>query len=103
MREASQRIQRYMIGLDREAFRHDERTRDAVLRNLEIIGEAAKRIPNGIRERKPGIDWRRLAGLRNIIAHAYFGIDETILWDIVANKVPNLAQQLKRGPMDHET
>ena len=78
MREACQRIERYVAGMDRAAFQRDEKTRDAVLRNLEVIGEAAKRIPDDIRALHPGIDWRRIAGLRDVIAHAYFGIDEAM-------------------------
>ena len=94
MREACQRIERYVAGMDQAAFRRDEKTRDAVLRNLEVIGEAAKRIPDDIRALHPGIDWRRIAGLRDVIAHAYFGIDEAILWDIVESKVPTLILHL---------
>ena len=94
MREACQRIERYVAGMDQVAFRRDEKTRDAVLRNLEVIGEAAKRIPDDIRALHPGIDWRRIAGLRDVIAHAYFGIDEGILWDIVESKVPSLFRHL---------
>jgi uncharacterized protein with HEPN domain len=65
-------------------------TRDAVLRNLEVIGEAAKHIPADIRAQVGGLDWRRVIGFRDIVAHAYFGIDEAILWNIVSVKVPEL-------------
>jgi uncharacterized protein with HEPN domain len=61
-----------------------------VLRNLEVIGEAAKQIPPDIRARVIGVEWRKIIGFRDIVAHAYFGIDETILWDIISKKVPDL-------------
>ncbi|GAI28132.1 unnamed protein product, partial [marine sediment metagenome] len=67
-------------------------TYDAVVRNLEIIGEAAKHISDQLREQLPDIDWRKIAGMRDMLAHAYFGIDDDILWDVVQNKVPQLAK-----------
>jgi uncharacterized protein with HEPN domain len=79
MVEASRRIIGYTEGMDAERFRHDDKTRDAVPRNLEVIGEAAKRLPDNVRAKHPAIDWRRIAGFRDIIAHAYFGIDPAIL------------------------
>jgi len=87
---ACRKIQRFTAGLDKDGFRSDERTYDAVLRNLEVIGEAVKNLPEEARDRAPAIEWRKIAGLRDIIAHGYFGIDDEILWDIVARKVPEL-------------
>jgi uncharacterized protein with HEPN domain len=58
-----------------------------VVRNLEIIGEAAKKLPDGVRLNHPEIDWKRIAGLRDILIHEYFGVDEDIIWDIVENKI----------------
>ena len=95
MLESSQRIMRYTEGMDADRFRNDEKTRDAVLRNLEVIGEAARRLPAEVRVKHPAIDWRRITGFRGIIVHAYFGIDPAILWDIVSNKVPELWRQLE--------
>jgi uncharacterized protein with HEPN domain len=94
--ESSKKILRYVEGLTLDQFKADEKTYDAVVRNLEIIGEAAKNIPDSARVMMPDIEWRRPAGLRDIIAHAYFGIDDTILWDVIQHKVPELKQAIER-------
>ncbi|HEY6458874.1 MAG TPA: DUF86 domain-containing protein [Polyangiaceae bacterium] len=97
MVEAVRRVTQYSAGLTREAFMADAKTVDAVVRNLEILGEAAKHVSDATRVQHPAIEWRRIAGLRDILAHDYFGIDEDILWDVVANKVPALKPLLERA------
>ena len=84
----------YTRGMDLETFLADERTYDAVLRNLELVGEASKHIPESFRKQHPMIDWRRMSGLRDILAHAYFGVDDLILWDLVQHKIPALVMAL---------
>lgn len=66
------------------------------MRNLEIIGEAAKNIPNHIREKYPEIEWKKIAGLRDVLAHEYFGIDLEVVWDIVKSKLPVFKNQVNR-------
>ena len=89
MEDATQRILRHTGGLTLEAFKDDDLRYDAVVRNLEILGEAAKGIPPEIRAQIPGIDWRGIAGLRDVLSHAYFAIDDSTLWDIIKNRVPS--------------
>jgi uncharacterized protein with HEPN domain len=97
LREAADKVIRYSAGMNNIEFAGNELIRDAVLRNLEIIGEAAKHIPKGVRAEVPDIDWRRIVGFRDVVAHAYFGIDEAILWDIVSAKVPQLVDALNES------
>ncbi len=90
--ERCERITRYVEGLDEERWSSDERTQDAVLRNLEVIGEAVKRLPGDLRQRTPEIPWQDIAGLRDILIHEYGGVDFAIVWDIAVNEVPALRQ-----------
>ena len=62
--------------------------------NLEVIGEATKRIPLDLRARYPDVEWRKIAGLRDVIAHEYFGIDTDILWDVIQDRIPALSADL---------
>jgi len=93
--QSCEKILRFTEGLTQSDLIRDEKTYDAIVRNLEIVGEAAKHIPDEIRKRLPDIEWRKAAGLRDMLAHAYFGIDDDILWDVVQNKVPQLAKAIR--------
>jgi uncharacterized protein with HEPN domain len=76
---SARKVVRYTTAMDLPAFKADERTYDAVVRNLEIIGEAVKQLPPDARALAPGIDWRKISGMRDILAHVYFGIDDEII------------------------
>lgn len=95
IRESGERIARYVEGMDFDSFAGDTKTVDAVIRNLEVIGEAVKNLPDDIRARHPTIEWRRIAGLRDMLIHAYFGVDLEIVWDVATNKVPDLRARLR--------
>ena len=95
MQQAGSKILRFTAGMGQVEFSDNELARDAVLRNLEVIGEAAKHIPSEVRNDYPEIDWRRIIGFRSIVAHAYFGIDDDILWDIISTKIPELDAAIK--------
>ena len=86
----------YTSELDQTGFVADRRTYDAVLRNLELIGEAATHVPEAVRDAHPEIDWRSIIGARNRIAHGYMGIDDDVVWDIVQTDVPDLLPKLRR-------
>jgi uncharacterized protein with HEPN domain len=94
IRHACEKIRRFTRGMTADQFRADERPFDAVVRNLEIIGEAAKHIPDATRAHMSKVPWRKIAGMRDWRAHTYFGIDFDILWDVVRNKVPELLRQV---------
>ena len=87
---ACQKILRFTDKYTYESLMQDVRTYDAVVRNLEIIGEAAKHISDEIRNQITNIEWRKIAGMRDMLAHDYFGIDNDILWDVIQNKIPQL-------------
>lgn len=92
--ERISRIESYITG-KRENFTQSPLIQDAVLRNLEIIGEAAKRVSPLLRERYPQIPWRRIAGLRDVLIHHYDGVDLEEVWNIIVKDLPILKKQLQ--------
>lgn len=94
--ESIEKIESYIEGLDYEKFTSKGMVVDAVIRNLEIIGEATRNIPDKIREQNPEIPWKKMIGLRNIATHAYFGIDLEIIWEIVTRNLPETKSQISK-------
>ena len=90
---AIERIFEYVRGMDYKTFARDLKTQDAVIRNPEIIGEAARHLPAEMTEKAPVIQWPKIMGLRNILTHEYFGVNLAIVWDVVQH---NLAVALSR-------
>ena len=95
IRLACEKILRYTQTMTFEQFTVDEKSFDAVVRNLEIIGEASKNIPEQVRQKYPQVEWRKIAGIRDIVAHEYFGIDEEILWDIIKHRIAILLEHVR--------
>lgn len=94
MLNAARKISRYTQSLSQQQFLASDITVDAVVRNLEIIGEAARQLPEAYTGQHPHIPWRQLAGLRNRIVHDYSGLDEEMIWHIIHADLPHLATQL---------
>jgi uncharacterized protein with HEPN domain len=94
MLQSAQKIKKYTKGLDFDAFLSDDKTIDAVVRNFEIIGEAANRIDPDFRGSYPELEWKRIRGFRNRIVHDYFGIDYEIVWSIVEAYLDELIDRL---------
>lgn len=93
--EAIAKIERYAVDLDYESFCEDDKTVDAVCRNLTVIGEAARRVPEGIVQEHPLVPWAEMWDMRNIIVHEYSGVSLEILWQTVREDLPPLAGQLR--------
>lgn len=94
--EAIQKIESYTVSLTFEDFSKNSMATDAVIRNLEIIGEAAKNIPPEMRGNYPSVEWKKIAGFRDIIVHAYWNVSLPIIWEIVKVKIPELKIALER-------
>lgn len=88
--EACNRISAYTDGFTADSFAHDLKTQDAVIRQFVIIGEAVKTLPAELIQTAPSISWSQIAGFRDVLTHAYFAVDPSVVWDAAKNKVPAL-------------
>ncbi len=95
IKEAIEKIETFTKGFTFEEFAEDDKTVDAVIRNLEILGEAAKHIPKRLKEKHPDVDWKAMAGMRNILAHEYFGVRMGIIWKTIKERLPELKQKIE--------
>ena len=96
MREFCARVAEYTDGLSREEFEKTRLVYDATLRNLELIGEAARHVPDEVRAKAPDVPWRRVVAVRNILIHGYLGIDNDVIWDVVQNEIGKLLRALEK-------
>jgi uncharacterized protein with HEPN domain len=94
MQQLCAKVMRYTDGLSQDQLFSNELIFDAVLRNIELLGEAAKQIPIKVQQRHPVVPWRRIAGLRDILARAYFGLEEDTIWQTISHSILRLAEQL---------
>ena len=85
----------YVGDKDREVFFKDIQSQDSVIRRLEIIGEAANRLSEDFKEKNKDVDWKRIKGFRNRIVHDYFGVDYSIVWQIIQHYLPSLIRAIK--------
>ena len=93
--EAINRIQSYIDKMNYDEFLEDMKTQDAVVRNIEIIGEAVKNISSDFKEKHEDIEWKKITGMRDKIIHFYFGVNWDIVWDVIKNRLPNLEEDIK--------
>ena len=96
IRHSCERIIIYTSAMTKEVFLADDKTYDAVLRHLTIIGEAVKQVPPEIRAIHPSVEWTQIARFRDVVVHHYFGLKEEVIWEIVEAKVPSLLAALSQ-------
>lgn len=94
--EAARKIREFTAGMSLDSLSKDAKTLDAVIRNLEVIGEAVKCLPDDVRNRQPDVEWRKIAGLRDILIHEYFGINIEVVWDVIQHKLSGLEEVAKK-------
>jgi uncharacterized protein with HEPN domain len=89
-------IETFVGAMDFESFQADDKTQSAVIRKLEVIGEAVKQIPDEIRRQYPEIPWKQIAGMRDKLIHFYFGIDGLLIWQTIKKRLPALREALQK-------
>ena len=94
--ESIEKIENYTQGKSWSDFERDTELQDAVLRRFEIIGEAVNHIPSEVKEKHPGVEWKKASGARNIFAHEYFGVNLKRVWDTVTKDLPELKKQIQK-------
>jgi uncharacterized protein with HEPN domain len=94
--DAIEKVQTFIKDLDYEDFKKDDKTKFAVIRALEIIGEATKHISDEVRVRYPEVPWKEMAGMRDVLAHDYFGVDEETVWLTAKEKIPQLKPSIEK-------
>jgi uncharacterized protein with HEPN domain len=94
--DAIKSIEDFIKNMDFEEFKFDDKTSSAVVRKLEIIGEATKNIPENIRKQHPQIPWKEMAGMRDRLIHFYFGIDYKLVWKTIKERIPEIKPLIRK-------
>lgn len=97
--EAIEEIIKYTNGIDLIEFKSNSMIKYATIKQMEIIGEAAKNLTETAQLSYPDVEWRQISGLRNILVHQYFGIDSDLIWQIVRTDIPILKSKLEKKPI----
>lgn len=93
---AIESIEGFIAGMDLETFQADDKTTSAVMRKLEIIGEAVKQIPDEIRQKHAHVPWKEMAGMRDKLIHFYFGVDYHLVWKTITERLPQVKQEIQK-------
>jgi len=94
--ECIQKIENYIENISETEFQNDSEKQDAIIRRIEIIGEATKKISNQTRENYPQVPWKEMAGMRDVVVHGYFGISIRLIWNVATNEIRNLKPEMEK-------
>lgn len=96
IQESIEKIEKHTKGMSEDKFENDIKTQDAVIRRIEIIGEAVKNLPLEFKKKYSEIEWREIAGMRDKLIHEYFGINLDMVWEVIRKDIPKLKKQILR-------
>lgn len=101
--ESIKDIESFSKGLTKEKFTSNKLKQNAIIRSLEIIGEAVKSVPDSFRKKYPDIPWRKIAGFRDVLSHAYFGVNMDRVWNIIENDLQNFKKKIEKIKLDEKS